>query len=190
MSRWLKAASGMPFGAGLALGLCVGLGMFIGTVVTLQFVGSTQLVLPETALHASATHSSDTLAAATGLIDDEVEGLYVLDYLTGELQCAVLNHRNGKFNSVFRTNVLKDLGADIANKRPKYLMLTGLTNFVRGPASARPALSVIYVVDAYTGRFAAYGFYWRKEMARSGRPQQGAIRLLDIGNARTAIIRD
>ncbi len=190
MSRWFRTRADFHAGWGVAVGLAAGIGMTVGVVVTLYFYSVAELGFPQIPLYASATHSADTLAVATGLVDDEVEGLYVLDYLTGELQCAVLNYRVGKFNSLFRTNVLNDLGIDPAKKRPNYLMVTGLSNFLRGSAASRPGLSVVYVVDANTGRFAAYGLPWRRELASAGRPQQGALVLLDAGIARAAVVRE
>ena len=189
-SLWCKTKAGGTFGSGLLMGLVLGAGMLIGALVAVAPQGPARSLFPEIPLHASATVSSETLAVATGLVDEEMEGLFVLDFLTGQLQCAVLNHRVARFNALFQTNVLKDLGVDPTKKRPQYLMVTGLTNFPRGSAVARLGLSVVYVVDANTGRFAAYGMPWRSEMARAGRPQQGAMILLDAGDARAAVIRE
>jgi hypothetical protein len=179
-----------PFGLGLALGLSLGVSALIGGAVTWLLVGPTELVLPETALHATATHGGDTLAVATGPVDDEMEGLFVLDYVTGELQCTVLNYRSATFNAIFKTNVLKDLGVDATRKRPQYLMVTGQSRFPRAGPGGRLALTVVYVVDENTGNFAAYGLPWLPEMARAGRPQTGAMIPLDAGNARAAVVRD
>ena len=37
-------------------------------------------------LHATATHGLDKFAIATGLVDDSVEALYFLDFLTGDMR--------------------------------------------------------------------------------------------------------
>ena len=126
---------------------------------------------------------------ATGSIDEDVEGLFLLDFVTGELQCAVLNYRTGRFTSLFRANVQADLGVDPA-KRPKYLMTTGMINFPRGASAARPGNSVVYVMDTSSGNFAAYAIPWRRELASIGRPQAAAMILMDMGRARTAAIRE
>ncbi len=42
--------------------------------------------MPETVLNASASHGGETFAMATGPVDADVEGLFMLDFLTGELQ--------------------------------------------------------------------------------------------------------
>ncbi len=183
----LDKMSRSRFAIGLLVGLSLGLAMMVGTIMTVAFLGPTPLVLPETALHASAAQAGDTLAIATGLVDDEMEGLFLLDFVTGELQCLLMNQRTGQVNSQFRTNVLNDLAIDASRKRPKYLMVTGLSRFM---GQSNVSLSVVYVVDANTGRFGAYGMPWHTSMARAGRPQTGALRLLYAGNARTAVVRE
>ena len=42
-------------------------------------------------------------AIATGLVDDELEAVFILDFLTGSLKCAVLSTSTGKFTSAFET---------------------------------------------------------------------------------------
>lgn len=103
----------------------------------------------ERSLHASTAATGETFAMATGPIDSEVEGLYMLDFLTGDLQCVVLNYRSARFAALFRANVLADLGVEPA-KKPKYLMTTGAINFPRGATAARPGNSVVYVLETAT----------------------------------------
>jgi len=148
-----------------------------------------QQLLAQRQLLASTAATGETFSMATGSIDSDVDGLYILDYLTGELQCIVLNYRTGQFNAVFRANVQADLGVDPA-KRPKYLMKTGMINFPRGASAARPGNSVVYVLDTTTGNFAAYAIPWRRELAATGRPQAAALMLMDVGKARTAALRE
>jgi len=173
----MKEKPGFVVALGGMAGLLVGFGCLLGVFMAAQF-DSLQLILPETALYATAATGAETLAAATGPIDDDIEGLFYLDFLTGELGCQVLNARGGTFNSAFRTNVIKDLGVSNKQKTPKYLLLTGLARFPRGASLARPSLSVIYVVDANTGNFAAYSVPWRVDFSKSGRPQVGQFTLL------------
>jgi hypothetical protein len=175
------------FVLGLLLGLSLGLAAAVGAVATLTWSSHPALVLPETALHASAAQSSDTLAVATGMVDDDMEGLFVLDFVTGELKCMVMNPRNMQINSLFTTSVLNDLGIDASRKRPDFLMVTGISRFM---GQSNVSMSVVYVVDANTGIFGAYGMPWFTGMARAGRPQTGPLRLLYQGNARTALVRE
>ncbi len=72
-------------------------GAVLGLVVGLNVSG----VWPSIPLHATATQGLDKFAIATGLVDDSVEAVYFLDFLTGDLRAAVINPKNGKFNSFF-----------------------------------------------------------------------------------------
>ncbi len=174
----------LAFVAGTAVGLLVGVGMLIGAMATRQSAGNNGFFpLPETMLHAAATDSTENFAVATGPIDENAEGVFLLDSLTGDLQCTVLNFRTAKFTSFFRTNVLKDLGVE--GKKPEFLLVTGVVQFRTG-GTTRPARCVAYVVDATTGRYAAYGVPWS---TNQNRPLIGALGLLDIQDARTAAIR-
>lgn len=130
----------------------------------------------ETLLHASSASSGEQFAMASGAIDSEAEGIFVLDYVTGVLKCAVLNQRTGKFAALFTANVTSELGAA---KNPKYEMVTGLVNFTRGTTPRRPGMSVVYVLDATTGKLIAYGIPWRREAAATGRPQIGQLQPID-----------
>lgn len=167
------------------MGVCV----LAGTLIGLGLSSQTTLTLPVTELQASSSDSGDSFAIATGPVDENGEGVFMLDFLTGDLQCVVMNHRAQRFNALFRTNVAADLGIE-RSKKPQYLMVTGQMNFVRGTALGRPAQSVVYVIDANTGNFASYGFTWRRDAAATARPQGGAMVLLDKGTARTAAIRN
>lgn len=144
--------------------------------------------LTPSTLQASTASQAEAFAMATGAIDSDVEGCFMLDFLTGELQCVVLNFRTGRFGGFFRTNVIQDLGSDPA-KKPKYVMVAGAINFPRGAAAARPGHSVVYVLDTTTGNFAAYGLPWRRELAATGQGQMAGLVLLDVGRARTAALQ-
>lgn len=133
--------------------------------------------------HAAATHGGQSMALATGSVD-EGEGLFVLDYLTGDLHCFVIYPRFAtKFLAHYQTNVIQVLGVQ-PGKKPDYLMVTGQMEFRQGTALNRPAGTVVYVADANTGKFAAFGVPWNRQAANVGQPQQGPLVLLDVGQAR------
>ena len=88
-------------------------------------------LLGGTHLHAATASQNEAYAMATGAIDEEVEGVYLLNFLTGDLQCSVMGIRTGRFAGMFKTNVIRDLGMDPA-KQPAYLMATGRVGFARG----------------------------------------------------------
>ena len=79
---------------------------------------------------ATATHGADNFAIATGLVDDGIEALYFLDYLTGDLRAAIVSRRNGEFTGFFQYNVLSDFN-QVAEK-PRFLMVTGQADIPRG----------------------------------------------------------
>lgn len=188
MNAWLKSGHWM---AGLVCGAGAVLLVLLGVVVG-RIGGESRSQLPPELLpklQAYATHGADTFAMATGPIDEDSEGLYVLDYLTGELHCFVMNPRTGKFGGDFKHNVWVDLGTP-KTKNTKYVMVTGAANFARGGSTARPAASVLYVADAVTGAIAAYNIPWDRAASASGRSQSGGFMKLDFGSGRNIKIRD
>lgn len=188
MSAALKSARWMTgFACGAAAVLLVLLGVVLGRMSGDRVAPGAAEILPK--LQAVATHGADTFAMATGPVDEESEGLYMLDYLTGDLHCWVLNPRTGKFGGVFKHNVWVDLGTP-KTKNTKYVMVTGAAGFVRGGGSTRPAGSILYVADSVTGVVAAYNLAWDRSASASGRSQSGGFIKLDMGQARSIVIRD
>jgi hypothetical protein len=194
MKLGVSASHGLSAFAGLALGLVFGLGVAGGVFVATRpsavpaaaFPGS----LPEGfKLHAVATHGGETMGMATGMIDEGMEGIFLLDYLTGDLNCYVLNPRNGKWGAKFTYKVATTLEVD-KGKKPAYLMCTGGMNLVRGASMKRPGDCLIYVCDANTGKFCVLAVpLWQGAMANNV-PQAEQMVLLDVGVARTAEVRD
>jgi len=175
--------------SGVVLG--VALGVVLGGFAVSTFLDTTGPTwMSEIPIHAVASSSDDGFAVATGPLDDEIEGLFMLDTLTGELSCRVMNQRAYKFGVLFTANAAVDMNLE-QGKRPKYLLVTGRANFRgAGGGGVRPARSVAYVVETNTGYYAAYGVPWRKTMANEPQLQPGRLALLDIGQSRTAAIRD
>ncbi|MFM8172229.1 MAG: hypothetical protein ACKN81_01675 [Pirellulaceae bacterium] len=127
---------------------------------------------PEAFLHAAASHGTTTMAIATGSISEEAEGVFFLDYLSGDLQCWVYNPRTGGFGGKFATNVL---AAMPSSKNPEYLMVTGMAVPRQITGNARPANCIVYVMNVQEGMFAAYGVPWNRTMENAGQPQAGAL---------------
>ncbi|MDA1050131.1 MAG: hypothetical protein O3C40_06585 [Planctomycetota bacterium] len=162
-SRWTLPLCGLVLGA------------MLGAVVVAQFT--------TTPLHAAATHGGTTMAIATGPIQDGVEGFFVLDFITGELTCSVLNPRSGQMGGAYRANVVADLGVE-QGKQPQYLLVTGAANFRTQGGNLVPAESVVYVADANTGRYVAYWLPWNKLAAQQNFPQANPMQVLGVGSAR------
>ena len=145
--------------------------------------------MPAVPVQAVATHGGDQFAIATGPVDDRFEAFFFLDYLTGDLTASVLNTRGGGFNSVFKTNVLKDFGGAIG-KNPKFLITTGMVDFPRGRGNTQSGRCVAYVAEMTTGQVAVYGLPWNSAAASSGNPQTGELVTLDMKPFRGNIVRD
>jgi hypothetical protein len=160
--------------AGIAVGLIVGLNI--------------QGLWPNVPLHATATHGIDKFAIATGLVDEGVEALYFLDFLTGDLRAAVINPKTGKFNSFFTRNIAADFAG--AGRNSGYLLVTGFVDMPRGTANFQYAKSIVYVAEASTAQVAAYTIPWNSSLQAAGKTQYGVFQPLDVKPFRNAFIRD
>jgi hypothetical protein len=183
---WLLA------GAGLVLGLAIGGAMVTGVLLGQRSAADPKMAaLDELRLKALATHGAETFAVATGPVDDSTEGLFCLDYLTGDLQVFVLSSRQpGQLAGWFKTNITTTLTPD-KGKKPSYLLVTGQYSVQGGSTGTqRPASSICYVVDSNTGAFAAYGFLWSKSAAGYNASQAGEMRMVYAGKARNLEIRE
>jgi hypothetical protein len=166
---------------GLSLGGAVALGVLLGrrgATEQASFPG-----LAELRLKAAATHGGETFAIATGPIDDEAEGLFTLDFVTGDLMCTVINPRNYSFGGQFGINITSALPAEKA-KKPSYLIATGSINARTGSAGC-----ICYVVDANTGDVAAFSFPWTKSLTSVGVPQMQPMRQVGKWQARSVNLR-
>lgn len=175
---------------GLTAGLLVAAGVWMGRLTPPGTSGeakSSEAIAREMVLNAGAGTSNDAFAVCTGMLDDS-EGLFMLDFLTGELTCLAINPRTGQFGARMSVNVVAALGAD-AERKPRYLMTTGVAN-VRGGrgGNIRPASSVVYVVDANTGAFAAYSVPWNPNAWAQGAPLTAPLVLIDGGKVRNVQI--
>ncbi len=162
----------------------IGLGIVLGLIVGLNIQG----IWPSVPLHASATHGIDKFAIATGLVDDRVEALYFLDFLTGDMRAAVINPKNGRFSSFFTRNIAADFGG--AGRNSGYLMVTGTVAMPRGTADFQFANSIVYVAEGGTGQVAAYCIPWNSTLHFAGKLQYNEFKLLDVQQFRTAFVRD
>lgn len=140
-------------------------------------------------VHAVATDRHENFIIATGPMDNEIEAVFFLDHLTGDLSAAVLSTQSRAFNSFYKYNILNDFGID-PSKNPRYLMVTGIADLRRGASRLRPALSVVYIAELTTGKVAAYGVPWSKERQNANRPSTDTFALLDIQEFRTAAVRE
>jgi hypothetical protein len=138
--------------------------------------------------YASATHGADNFAIATGLVDDNIEALYFLDYLTGDLRAAVISRRNGIFTGFFQHNVMGDFAG--ITESPRFLMVTGLADLPRGAGPSQLGQSLIYIAEATSGQVFAYALPYSSTLNAAGRPQVGGFLKVGGGSFRDAFVRD
>ena len=130
---------------------------------------------PHTPLYAVATDRVESFAMATGPVDSDVEAVYFLDFLTGDLTALVLGKQPNTWTGYFHTNVTADLAVD-PQRNPKYLMVTGMVNLRRGGGSRQqPSSAMCFVADVTSGRVAAYAVPWVPSMYAAGQAQNGPL---------------
>jgi hypothetical protein len=143
--------------------------------------------------HATATHSTEGLIMCTGELDNTqgLEGVYVLDVLTGEINGACMNPRTRKFSILYNySNLMKDLNlAQVKN--PKFVMVTGECDMPQGYRGARLGRSVIYVAELNTGVVGAYGVPFNAAKISANQPAAEYLVPLDSFKFRSKqVIRD
>jgi hypothetical protein len=174
---WLSS-----FGGLIALASFLGAG--IGTYMAQQSQAPA-IDLEPLRLQADSAARGKSISLATGWIDESVEGIYILDHLTGNLQCWVLSPRTGKISGIYTANVNVGLEADRAGEKD-YVMSTGLFNFTGGAAGQKiPARSVVYVAEGNSGNVAAFGLQYDKNVIRRGNGvDNGTLELIGKAPAR------
>ena len=179
--------SNSMFVVGLIAGLGISVAATFGSLAAWGYFEKDKVRQLEQQLHAVATHGADSMAIATGLIDEGVEGIFFLDFISGELTCQVLNSRTGLLGGVFRQNVVADLGVE-PGKQPKYLLVTGGLETRQNISNIRPARSLVYVADSNTGRYVAYMLPWNQQIANQGGAVASSMIVIGRDSARNAVV--
>ncbi len=157
------------------------LGLFVGVLL-----GG---FCPHAPLHATATDRVDNFAICTAAVDDNVEAVYFLDSLTGNLRAAVLAKQAPyRFNAFYERNVFQDLHID-PSKPPKFLVVSGRCDFRRTGGNQQISRGVVYVCDINSGMIAVYALPWNSQMYTSGKSFNGELIFVDATSFRTAAIR-
>jgi hypothetical protein len=142
---------------------------------------------PHTPLYAVATDRIDTFGMATGPVDAEVEAVYLLDFLTGDLKAVVLGKQPGTWTGFFEINVANDMGID-SRQNPKFMLVTGLCNLRRGGGTRlQPSSAMCYVAEVTSGKVAAYTIPWSPSQYAAGQPQSGEIKRVSMTRFRQAM---
>lgn len=165
---------------------CVASGLAAGLWLAPQ---SPSFTLPPLEVGATATAAHDNFVIATGFVEDDIEGLFFLDFLTGDLKATVLDRRGRGFNAAYRYNITNDFAA--AGKSPKYLMVTGVARDLRGGGgNVQLARSVLYVVEANSGQVVVYGLPYNRSRQSAGKPQGGTFVPIARASLRAEVNRD
>ncbi len=183
--RWFSLGVAVLTAACLASGCALWLGWQLGSQSQPALIAAAP-ALPQ--LHASASAIGDSMAIATGAVSEDSEGIFFLDFNTGDLQCMVFYPRAGAFGAHYFANVLPALGG--GGKNSKYLMVTGQAVVRAGSANTRPAASLVYITDVTNGTFAAYAVPWDRTAESAGRPQSGPLILVSTGSVRNYRLPD
>lgn len=162
-------------------------------VVGLAIVGAIASRQPLPKVHAITSQADDSFAVCTAPVDmaNGIEGIFVLDFATGDLTGGVLNAASGTFTSSYKCNVLNDLGFQPGQaKNPRFLLVAGEAELRPSPRLGRRqfAHTVIYVTDCTTGATAAYGVPWAAQQATATGPTISELVLLDVARPRGAAV--
>ncbi len=115
-------------------------------------------VMPDKDIAASSTDRDTKFALATSTVSlaNGTEGVFVLDFLTGQLRGGVLNEKSGKFNHAYMRNIAADFNVN-PKAKPHYAIVTGQSRLTsRG--RIQMAQAVIYIAELSSGKVLCYGF--------------------------------
>lgn len=92
-------------------------------------------------------------------LNDPIDGIFVLDFLTGQLKGAVLNRQSGTFTSYYMRDLAKDFEVP-GNVTAHYCMASGYGSL---PSSNNItyASGVLYVGESNSGKVIVYAFPWK-----------------------------
>ena len=140
-------------------------------------------------LMAETSARGKNVSMATGLVDQDMEGLFILDHLNGNLQCWVINLRNNEIGGIFRTNIFDALPALKQGADLDFVLTTGFVNF-QNRGNQVPARSIAYVAEGKSGGVAGFSFQFNKAAIQRGQLQEGALELIVEGPIRDLQLRD
>ncbi|MFN0054121.1 MAG: hypothetical protein ACKV0T_18225 [Planctomycetales bacterium] len=98
-----------------------------------------------------------TNAGAAGF-NDPMDGVFILDFLSGQLRGAVLNRQTGRFASLYSRDLAKDFQVDPKDE-PHYAIVSGVAQSPN-QQGVQFASGIIYVAELSSGKLAAYAFPW------------------------------
>lgn len=163
-------------------GLCLSLGVVLGLAAG--------AFLPHAPLHAVATDRSENLVMSTGIMADDMEGVFFLDALTGDLKGSVINPmvQPPTVGITYSRNVVSDMQIDVS-KSPKFVMVTGIMPLRPLGGMNQFAASVVYVAELTSGKLACYGMQFNRGAFNNMRGASAEFIPFFVGQFRQAVIR-
>jgi hypothetical protein len=119
-------------------------------------------------------------------IQDALDGVFILDFPTGQLKGAVINRQTGKFTALYFRDLAKDFKVD-PDAQPHYAMVTGYGQ-VAGQAGLSFSAGILYVAELSSGKLAAYTFPWKEVLRPAGQNVQ--LYPLDVIQWRQPVKKD
>jgi hypothetical protein len=117
---------------------------------------------------------------------DGTEGVFVIDYLTGQLKGGMVNPRMGVFTNFYFRNLAADFNVD-PKAEPHYAMVAGARGQNIGQAGRTLSAGTIYVAELTSGQVVAYTFPY-VELRKVAPPVQ--MTPMDKFQFREPVIRD
>lgn len=146
-ARQISSALWLLFGALLGLGIAA--------------------ICPNRPLTAATSDRNEKFGMCTVYVGENLEAVFVLDFLTGRLTGACLGKQGNQFVAFFEANVANDL--KITSAKPQYAMVPGLAT-IRATPGTNPAASVIYVSELTSGKVGCYGIPFKLPNAKNLTP--------------------
>ncbi|MEZ6095746.1 MAG: hypothetical protein R3C03_16205 [Pirellulaceae bacterium] len=127
-------------------------------------------------LLADSSSRSDSISIATGQIDSEFEGLFLLDHESGNLFCIMINPKTGTQVGAYEANVFQAMGVN-PQADSEFVMTTGYINLNSGGRSGegRAANCLCYVAEGKSGSAVAFGLNYSRNGIESNAKQGGKL---------------
>jgi len=93
-------------------------------------------------------------------INDPMDAVFILDFLTGQLKGAALNRQIGKFRSFYFRDLSKDFEVD-GDTDPHYCLSSGYAQ-VPNQAGVAMASGMLYIGELSSGMVIGYSFPWQE----------------------------
>ncbi len=122
-------------------------------------MGAATYFWPQPEIKASVANGNDKFTMVTVPLTEtgEIEGVFVLNHLTGQLTGGAIYSQTGKFGYSFMHNVAADFQTSKKTPEPKYAIVSGTAN-LQSSGGVQPAFGVIYIGELSSGAVIAYGF--------------------------------